>query len=159
MNSKILFAFVLTVNICIITATTQVYTYGMFVRTADKEFDSDVEGKLKLAIMSTNTKKTTQEDFVLTPNDIKIKKDKTYATTISSIAPLDNITSTLASQDNPVYSIEKPTIYFDSIILSMFTLKSYPDYDFRPETNPIEIKHADGTTLGDKSIRPLNICL
>ncbi|XP_015790621.1 uncharacterized protein LOC107367437 [Tetranychus urticae] len=157
MNSKIFFAFFLAVYICIITVNAQVYSYGVSVKTADKEFGSQ-KGKIKLAIMSTNTVKTTQEDFVLTPNDIKIKKDRTYTATVSSIAPLNNITSvylrwTLASPYNPYYAIKKPTIYFDSVTLSTSIVNPYTHLavsqscKFCPATTPIGIKHADGATF------------
>ncbi|XP_015790624.1 uncharacterized protein LOC107367441 [Tetranychus urticae] len=159
MNSKTLFAFVL-VNICIITVTAQVYNYGVTVRTASKKFDSH-DGKLKLSITSPNSdnsKKNTAQEFVLTPNDIKIKREKIYTATISSIAPLQNITSvylrwTLASPYNPYYAINKPKIYFDSVTLSTATLNPYTHLassesrKFCPTTIPIGIKHADGATF------------
>lgn len=87
MNAKILLAFVLIVNLCVITVNAEgkviasrvstfydltqlnnqtrvcilVFNYGVAVKTANKEFDSH-DGKLKLSLIS-----TTQEDFVLTP--------------------------------------------------------------------------------------------
>ncbi|XP_025017725.1 uncharacterized protein LOC112539438 [Tetranychus urticae] len=154
MNSKILFAFVLAVNICIITATAKVYTYGVIVRTANKDFESH-EGKLKLSVISNNTNKITQEDFELTPNDVEIMQANKYATTISSFAPPDKITSvylrwTLSQPDNPYNAIEKPTVYFKSVNLNFFEFRQDPQwspctsYKFYPETIPIGIKHADG---------------
>ncbi|XP_015790628.1 uncharacterized protein LOC107367447 [Tetranychus urticae] len=157
MNAKILFAFVLAVNICIITATAQVYSYSVSVKTADKEFSSH-DGKIKISVLSSDSVKTSQEDFVLTPNDIEIKKDETYNYAIPLIAPLENITSvylrwTLASPYNPYYAIKKPKIYFDSVTLVSTYIVPFihqigsKNRKFCPETIPIGIEHADGATF------------
>ncbi|XP_015790619.1 uncharacterized protein LOC107367432 [Tetranychus urticae] len=157
MNSKIFLAFVLAVNLYVVIDAAQVFSYEVTVKTADKKFDSH-EGKLKLSVMSYDSKKTSQEDFVLTPTDVKIKKDRTYTAAIASFAPLNNITSvylrwTLASPFNPYYAIKKPKIYFDSVTLTTSIVNPYTHVassqsrKFCPEKIPIGIKHADGATF------------
>ncbi|XP_025017741.1 uncharacterized protein LOC112539441 [Tetranychus urticae] len=152
MNSKIIFAFILAVNICTIT-TAQVYSYKVAVSTAYREFDSH-EGKLKLSVMSNDTNKITREDYLLTPNDVELKRDSTYTAKISSIAPLDHITSvylrwTLATPNNTAYATKKPTIYVNPVKLKMFTLLPLPSFSpceihiFYPETFPIGITNED----------------
>ncbi|XP_015790732.1 uncharacterized protein LOC107367534 [Tetranychus urticae] len=157
MNSKILLAFVLAVNICVIIDAAQVYSYEVIVKTADKKFSSH-DGKIKISVLSSDSVKTSQEAFVLTPTDVKIKQDKTYTATISSVAPLNNITCvylrwSLASPYNPVYAVKKPVIYFDPIIVSNSVVDPNTQISvsasrkFCPATIPIAIKHADGASF------------
>ncbi|XP_015788401.1 uncharacterized protein LOC107365426 [Tetranychus urticae] len=157
MDSKILFFCVLIVNIYLITDANQVFNYVVTIKTADNKFSSH-EGKLNLDILSSNGLTSSQEDFELTPNGVKLAKNHVYTANIASFSPLDNITSVylgwnLVSNYNLFYKIKKPMVYFDPITIGT----TYDDPNshmsvtlnrkFCPTTLPIGIKSGKGASF------------
>ncbi|XP_015794346.1 uncharacterized protein LOC107370897 [Tetranychus urticae] len=136
----------------------QIYNYNVTVQTAGSPKFDDHDGKLKIKLLYKTETATSEEDFVLTPNAVKIEPNHHYESTIASFGSLVNISSiylrwTLASPYNPIYKIKKPSIYFDSLSLTQINSDS-SDYittikkrRFCPPVFPVGIKHSDGATF------------
>ncbi|XP_015786730.1 uncharacterized protein LOC107363970 [Tetranychus urticae] len=136
----------------------QVFNYDVTVQTSGSTQFSAHDGKLKLSVVKMGGK--TQEDFVLTPNDVNLTMNSEYTGQITSSIELEDIKSvylqwTLATPYNPYFAIKKPSIYFDQIVFGYkYRAMTYRTHinmkklqKFCPPTQPIGIEHADGASF------------
>ncbi|XP_053200392.1 uncharacterized protein LOC128385544 [Panonychus citri] len=156
--SLILFvSFIILISVDV-TISSPVYNYNVTIKTSGSPKFESHQGKLKMNILYQSESGTSQEDFVLTPVDVKIEPNREYQSTIASFSPMANITSiylrwTLASPYNPIYKIKKPVVYFDSITLTHINSDSAihmtitQSRRYCSPVSPTAIKHADGNTF------------
>ncbi|XP_015793896.1 uncharacterized protein LOC107370417 [Tetranychus urticae] len=151
-------AIVFVANISYIANADQVFNYDVTVHTSGSTKFSAHDGKLKLTVVKSSGK--TQEDFVLTPNDVNLTMNSKYTGQIASSVELEDIKSvylqwTLATPYNPYFAIKKPSIYFDLIVFGYkYKAMAYRTHinmqkvqNFCPSTQPIGIEHADGASF------------
>ncbi|XP_015786716.1 uncharacterized protein LOC107363948 [Tetranychus urticae] len=157
-------AIVFFANISYIVNADQAFYYNVAVQTSGSTKFSAHEGKLKLSVVRIGEETT--EDFILTPRAVNLTMNSRYTGEIKSSIGLANIKSvylswTLATPNSPDFATEKPSIYFDEIVLEYWYTTSVPAViygypkqieghrlqKFCPSTQPIGIEHANGASF------------